>query len=110
MDAKKFETMLTRAVAIGGLGCFIPSVFLFQWTGISHLQKWHMYVVVTVFLVALGVVNRTRELVRKQGATSSGDEPFMVGMKLLAVGASFLIGSILSVGFVLTFLLFLRSV
>lgn len=106
MDTNKFESVLTRAVAIGGLGCFIPFIFLFKLAGVAPLQKWHMYVVVTFFLVALGVVNKTREMVRKQGSTPMHAGTFLVGMKLLSVGFSFFIGSILSMGFALTFLFF----
>ena len=110
MYPSKFETALTRAVAIGGLGCFFPFGFLFTWIGFTNIQKWQMYVAVTITLIALGLVNKTRELVRAQEAESPVATAFVTGMKLLAIGASFLIGSILSMGFVLLFLLFFRGV
>lgn len=109
MDTSKFETTLTRAVAIGGLGCIFPFVFLFAWIGVAHRHKWQIYVAVTIALIALGLVNRTRELVRRKEASEPVAEAFLSVMKLLAVGASFLIGAILSMGFVLTFLLFSRG-
>ena len=69
-----------------------------------------MYVVVTIALIALGLVNKTRELVRKRNTELPVTTAFLTGMKLLAIGASFLIGSILSMGFVLISLLFLGGV
>jgi hypothetical protein len=109
MDSSKFETALTRAVAIGGLGCFVPFVFLFSWTGFIPGGKWQIYGVLTLAFIAMGLVNKTRELVRKQDTASPTTLTFLKELKLLAIGASFLVGSILAMGTVLIIFMFSKG-
>jgi hypothetical protein len=110
MRNEKFENSLSRAVAFGGLGCAIPFSFLFYWIGFSSIEKWLLYVVVSAFFIALGFVNKTREMLSKAELKIENNNNFLRIMKFISVLVAFFIGSILSAGFVLTFLLFFRGI
>ena len=109
MTSEKFEMILNRAVVVGGLGSFVPFWILFYWLGSDRIQRPHLYYTIILFLLALWLVNSTRGLVQKSASGSASiGRKYLTAVQILSVICSFLIGAILSLGFVLTFQLFFR--
>lgn len=109
MSGIGFESAVNRALVVGGLVCFLPFCIFFLVYGTTSLHRWHIYAAAIILMVCLGIVNKSRELVAKSINSSVKQNNSMILMKAVSVLASFLIGSILSLGFSLTFLLALKG-
>lgn len=92
----KFESQVARAFYLGALGGGVITFLLLLWLDITHFRRSVIFFPIAVFLAGGPIVNKARGLFSPFSSPDAHEPPKVVVWKHLALFATFINGSILS--------------
>lgn len=111
MDKREvFESRVNRALYVGALGGGVVAFLVSLWLGFTQFKRINLFVVIIVFLVGLGVVNKARQLVaRSDYFSSTPDTGKVILWTFFARAFAFVHGLVLSFGTLLAIYYFSKG-